>query len=112
MGSRFGLPDDAWPDWETPLGVLSAREDGEIATWLSRLAKEVLPPKSWKIVTMWAHGATYEEIAQAAGYKSRQSAWAAVSRALAFLRAWVGKTARQIEMNVRLQDRKRAGGDR
>jgi DNA-binding CsgD family transcriptional regulator len=96
------------------LDVLRAKEDGEIAQYISRIAKEVLPPKSWKIVAMWANGATYEEIAKEAGYKNRQGAWIAISRALAFLRAWVGKTAREIEANARRNSQrqgKRTGGD-
>ncbi len=113
MGSpNADLLEGQWPDHEIPLRVLLAKEEGEIATWISRVARQVLPPKSWRVVELWAHGATYEEIAKVAGYNSRQAAWEAVNRALAFLRDWVGKTTRQIEANVRLQNSHRAGGRR
>lgn len=88
-------------DWETPLEILDAKEEEEIAQWICTVAKRVLPPKSWRVVSLWAHGATYEEIAHVAGYKNRQGAWAAVNRALAFLRAWVAGSVRQIEEDNR-----------
>ncbi len=88
-------------DWETPVEALDAKEEEEIAKWICTVAKRVLPPKSWQVVSLWAHGATYEEIARIVGYKNRQGAWVAVNRALAFLRDWIAGTVQQIAENNR-----------